>query len=71
MRPAKPPKWQKVSHCPATGKIQHRTENGAQAHALRLTCGRGYDGDPVHVYQCPQCEKWHVGHLRYPAYDRR
>ena len=62
MRPSKPPKWRNTRLCPDTGKMQHRTENGAKAHALRLGCGRGYDGTPVSVYQCWRCLEWHVGH---------
>ena len=62
MHPSKPPKWRKTQHCPETGKIQHRTENGAKAHALRLECGRGYDGIPVSTYRCRFCDHFHVGH---------
>ena len=65
MRPAKPPKWHKTAHCPVYGKVQHKTENGAQVHAMRLANSRGFSGVPALPYRCDGCGDWHVGHSKF------
>ncbi|HVA53906.1 MAG TPA: hypothetical protein VNF05_10385 [Acidimicrobiales bacterium] len=36
-----------------------RAEAAGRAHAMMKR-----DGEPMNVYQCPTCAKWHVGHER-------
>ncbi len=41
-----------------TGKIRHKTREGAEAHARDLRS----KGERVWVYRCHFCGGWHVGH---------
>jgi hypothetical protein len=61
MKPHKPPKYVKMARCPTTGKVQHRTRNGALVHLVRLTKSRAADGITREAYLCQHCGTWHVG----------
>ncbi|HXG86734.1 MAG TPA: hypothetical protein VNJ02_00245 [Vicinamibacterales bacterium] len=44
------------------GKFRHPAKRHAQAHVNRLRDEtRAYDSR-LHVYKCPACGGWHVGH---------
>jgi len=63
--------WAKFAHtharpqrlCPQTGKVQHRTRAGAakQLHVL-VSSPSVREPERLHVYRCPLCTQWHVGH---------
>lgn len=46
-------------------KEQHESRRMAEAQ-LRSIVKRGLEKDPahIHVYYCPHCQHWHVGHER-------
>lgn len=48
---------------PCWPKEQHNTRGGAEAQ-LRSIIKRGLERDirRIHVYRCPECSSWHVGH---------
>jgi hypothetical protein len=52
------------THLCVTGKIQHKTPNGAVAHSIRLANSKAFRGEPRGIYQCPVCSQWHVGGQR-------
>ena len=53
------PKYQR----PCWPKISHATLDAAMTAKNRLLA-RGLSKDParIHVYKCPFCSGWHVGH---------
>ena len=44
------------------GKIPHATREAAVAAMGSLARDRGAHLGSMHVYRCPHCAKWHVGH---------
>jgi hypothetical protein len=47
------------------GKICYRSKPAAARKLIKLKQSVNYqphNGAPLHVYQCPKCEHWHVGH---------
>jgi hypothetical protein len=45
-------------------KEQHETRGAAEAQMRSIT-RRGLEKNPaIHVYKCPHCKTWHVGHGR-------
>ena len=48
--------------CDASGKIQYPTRKDAK-EARRLMKGKGIPQSGMSVYQCPECNYWHLGHL--------
>ncbi|WOK01479.1 hypothetical protein [Pseudomonas phage UF_RH7] len=46
------------------GKIKHETAEKAARAIISLVRSRGHQGQ-LHVYQCPFCMKFHVGHRRH------
>lgn len=52
--------------CKTTGKTQYATEKAANSGMMRM-----WSHDPkldikdVHVYQCPDCNGYHIGHKSY------
>jgi hypothetical protein len=55
--------------CPRfPSKIQHRTREDALEHQKRLVFADASVGHPdqsqgLHVYPCPRCSAWYVGHV--------
>lgn len=51
------------SSCP---KIGHDTREAAEEQVRALLRGGRdwYDSTMLHVYRCPDCRRWHVGHLQ-------
>lgn len=49
-------------------KEMHETRGAAEAQ-MRSIQKRGLEKDAsrIHVYQCPHCQKWHVGHRKEAA----
>ncbi len=46
----------------SSGKVGWRKESPAQAAAKVM---RRYRADPaLHVYLCPECDQYHIGHMR-------
>jgi len=52
----------KHSKCCA-GKIRHLSMGAAEAHLRALA---RVDPQPMNVYRCLFCKRWHVGHTWYP-----
>lgn len=50
---------------PCWPKKQHATRGAARAQ-MRSLLNRGLEKDAtlIHVYRCPHCDGWHVGHER-------
>lgn len=48
---------------PCFPKEQHATRGAAEAQ-MRSILKRGLEKDSkrIHVYKCPDCHAWHVGH---------
>lgn len=46
------------------GKIPYRSRPAAHRKMVQLRQASTYNdrGVPLHVYECPACEHWHVGH---------
>lgn len=59
--PVRPAKWVKTLRCPESGKVCHRTWNGAEVHRRRLMTSKAWDGGDMHIY-LHSCGFWHVGH---------
>ena len=49
--------------CPL-GKIPYRSRKAADRKMLTLRQAPNYQdrGYPLHTYECPVCDHWHVGH---------
>lgn len=52
-------------------KVRWETEEQADGHRLLMLhdprgAKRPINPERLHVYQCPHCEGWHVGHSAYP-----
>lgn len=52
-----------MGHC--NGKLRYPSRDSAETGAAAMTLKNARRGDdhPVHVYQCPTCGAWHVGHV--------
>lgn len=44
--------------------IAYRSRTAAHRKMIKLRQAPTYvdDGHPLHVFECPSCEYWHVGH---------
>lgn len=51
-----------MSRCKSANKIMHSTQGSAIQHAAELMQKGSAERRPLHVYQCPACGEWHVGH---------
>jgi hypothetical protein len=49
--------------CPV-GKLPYRSRAAAHRKMVKLRQSANYvdRGHPLHAYECPACEYWHVGH---------
>lgn len=64
----------KIAFCWRSGKVRHANKNKAHRQLGRIRDGRKIrrrlilasqsESNPgeVHVYRCPHCDGWHVGH---------
>lgn len=43
-------------------KAQHATRGAAEAQLRSITRRDLQKGATIHVYHCPHCRTWHVGH---------
>lgn len=48
--------------CPGSGKVQYPTRKDAK-EGRRLMKGKGISQTGVSIYQCADCDYWHLGHL--------
>jgi hypothetical protein len=51
--------------CPRQGKLRYATRSGAHVAARRMSKRRpanGIKAAPCHVYRCPACHAFDVGH---------
>ncbi len=52
-----------LPRCPSTGKAQYSSERTAK-EGLRTLHHIGKSGTGrLHAYRCPDCFRWHVGHV--------
>jgi hypothetical protein len=50
--------------CEVTGKRGYLTRKAARANRRAMTQGTGESISNVNVYRCPDCQMFHLGHLK-------
>jgi len=59
-------RFKKPKKCFTTGKSKLPTENAALKTMFRIwSHDTKADIHDLHVYVCPDCGSWHVGHISY------
>jgi len=57
------------------GKVRHASRKQAQCHLLAVQRRKGgpqkkADKRGLHVYQCPICQDWHIGHASLKYFEK-
>ncbi len=55
--------------CKDSGKFIHPTPESAEVHLKSLLNKHKAKKHTIHVYECPHCCGWHVGHYANHDFD--
>lgn len=60
----------RLGFCSFSGKIRHTSAASARQQIADLRRMPNFRPG-LHVYRCPTCQCWHVGHYKKPAKPKR